>query len=162
MLGALGPMVAVLSMRTEVLRGLASQFSWSTRQQVRGACGAVAGEHWKDKPEDEDFPAAESYLSLLVGAESAAKLAKALRKQRSLKHYAAKDILRAAGLAMLGPEDPEVVADLKKVKAGDRLSPVLLVQGVPLWVADGYHRICASYYLDEKTEVPCRIVDRAP
>jgi len=120
----------------------------------------VAGEHWKDKPEAEDFPAAKSYLSLLVGPDAAALLAKALRKERSLEHYAAKDILRAADLAMLARDDSEVVADLEKVNAGDRLSPVLLVRGVPLWVADGYHRICASYYLDEKTEVPCRIVDR--
>jgi hypothetical protein len=120
----------------------------------------MPSEHWKDEPEAEDFPAAESYLSLLVGAEVAAKLAKALRKERSLKNYAAKDILRAAKLAMLSQQDSEVAADLNKVKAGDRLSPVLLVQGEPLWVADGYHRICASYYLDEKTEVPCRIVSR--
>lgn len=120
----------------------------------------VASEHWKDKPEAQDYPAAESYLSLLVGAAKAAKLAKALRKERSLDKHAAKDILRAANLALLGPEDPEVAADLKKVKLGGRLSPVLLVQGEPLWVADGYHRICASYHMDEKTEVPCRIVDR--
>ncbi|MGA3221477.1 MAG: hypothetical protein ABSE77_20790 [Acidimicrobiales bacterium] len=120
----------------------------------------MASEHWKDEPEAEDFPAAESYLSLLVGAEVAAKLAKALRKVRSLEHYAAKDILRAANLPLLAPDDSEVAADLKKVKQGDKLSPVLLVQGVPLWVADGYHRICASYHLDEKTEVPCRVVAR--
>jgi hypothetical protein len=120
----------------------------------------VASEHWKDEPEAEDFPAAESFLSLLVGAEAASKLAKALRKERSLKSYAAKDILRAANLAMLSPQDSEVATDLNKVKAGNRLSPVLLVQGEPLWVADGYHRICASYHLDEKTEVPCRIVSR--
>jgi hypothetical protein len=25
-------------------------------------------------------------------------------------------------------------------------------------VADGYHRICASYHLDEDTEIPCRMV----
>ena len=48
----------------------------------------MPSEHWKDEPEAEDFPAAESYLSLLVGAEVAAKLAKALRKERSLKNYA--------------------------------------------------------------------------
>ena len=120
----------------------------------------MASEHWTDKPGAEDFPAAESYLSLLVGTEVAAKLAKALRKERSLKLYAAKDILRAANLPLLAPDDSEVAADLNKVKQGDKLSPVLLVQGVPLWVADGYHRICASYHLDEKTEVPCRVVAR--
>jgi hypothetical protein len=129
---------------------------------MQGACGAVADEHWKDEPEAQDFPAAESYLSLLVGPAAAAGLAKALRKERTLQHYAAKDILRAAGLPLLSPDDSEVVADLDKVKAGTKLSPVLLVWGTPLWVADGYHRVCASYHLDEKTWVPCRMVARTP
>jgi hypothetical protein len=85
-----------------------------------------------------------------------------LRKEQTLRHFAAKDILRAAGLPLLGPDDPEVAADLGKVKIGGKLSPVLLVQGIPLWVADGYHRVCASYHLDEKTPVPCRMVARTP
>jgi hypothetical protein len=105
----------------------------------------LAGEHWQDEPEAQDFPAAESYLSLLIGPAAAARLAKALRKKQTLQHYAAKDILRAAGLPLLAPDDSEVAADLDKVKAGKKLSPVLLVQGTPLWVADGYHRVCASY-----------------
>ncbi len=120
----------------------------------------MAGEHWKDEPEEQDFPAAESYLSLLVGFAAAAKLVKDLRKEQTLQHYAAKDILRAAGLSLLGPDDSEVAADLDKVKAGRKLSPVLLVQGIPLWVADGYHRVSASYHLDEKILVPCRITAR--
>lgn len=122
----------------------------------------MAGEHWKDEPEAHDFQAAESYLSLLVGADAAAKLAKALRKKQPLRHFAAKDILRAANLALLAADDSEVAADLAKVRQGDKLSPVLLVAGVPLWVADGYHRVCASYHLDEKTEVACRVVTRKP
>ncbi len=122
----------------------------------------MADEHWKDEPEAQDFPAAESYLSLLVGPAAAAGLAKALRKERTLQHYAAKDILRAAGLPLLSPDDSEVVADLDKVKAGTKLSPVLLVWGIPMWVADGYHRVCASYHLDEKAWVPCRMVARTP
>jgi hypothetical protein len=122
----------------------------------------MAGEHWKAEPEAQDFPAAESYLSLLVGHVMAAKLAKALSKENTLQNYAAKDILRAAGLPLLGPDDPEVATDLDKVKAGRKLSPVLLAQGIPLWVADGYHRICASYHIDEKALVPCRMVARKP
>jgi len=122
----------------------------------------VAVEHWKDEPEEQDFPAAESYLSLLVGPVAAARLAKALRKEKTLRHYAAKDILRTSGLPLLGPDDSEVAADIEKVKLGKKLSPVLLVHGDPLWVADGYHRVCASYHLDEKTQVPCRIVPRTP
>jgi hypothetical protein len=118
-------------------------------------------EHWKDEPEDEDFPSAQSYLSLLVGLDAATKLAKALRKQKLLTHFAAKDILRASGLPLLAAGDSEVSSDLQKINRGEKLSPVLLVQGVPLWVADGYHRVCVSYHLDEKGPVPCRIVPRS-
>ena len=50
------------------------------------------------------------------------------------------------------------------MREGQNLSPVLVVRGVlkddvPLTVADGYHRICASYNLDEDAEIPYRIVD---
>jgi hypothetical protein len=121
----------------------------------------LTSKHWKQEPEDQDFPAAEAFLSLLVGPSAAAKLAKALRKQEKLVTHAAKDLLRASGLPLLGPDDSEVAADLKKIKMGSRLSPVLLVSGDPLWIADGYHRICVSYHIDEKAEVPCRIVERA-
>lgn len=121
----------------------------------------MAGEHWKVEPDEQDYPAARTYLSLLVGSAAAAKLAKALRKQQELAHFAAKDILRASGLPLLARDDSEVVADFDKIKFGKRLSPVLLVQGIPLWVADGYHRICTSYHIDEKVLVPCHIVARS-
>jgi hypothetical protein len=120
----------------------------------------MPAEHWKDEPEAQDFPAAESYLSLLLEAAAAGRLVKALRKQKTLQHFAVKDILRASGLPLLSMDDSEVAADLQKVKRGEKLSPVLLVQGIPLWVADGYHRVCASYHLDEKAMVPCRMVSR--
>jgi hypothetical protein len=121
----------------------------------------LTSEHWKQEPDDQDFPAADAFLSLLVGPHAAAKLAKSLRKQEELVTNAAKDLLRASGLPLLGPDDSEVAADLKKINMGSRLSPVLLVCGDPLWIADGYHRICVSYHIDEKAEVPCRIVERA-
>ena len=80
----------------------------------------MASENWKDKPEAEDYPAAESHLSLLLGPETAAKLVKALRKQEGLAHFAAKDILRASGLPLLGPEDSEDLSepDYENRKAG--------------------------------------------
>jgi hypothetical protein len=122
----------------------------------------MASEHWKDEPEEQDFPAARNYLSLLVAPAEAKRLAKALERSSELEHFMAKDILRASGLALLPPDNHEVVKDLNKVKAGTKLSPVLLVRGTPLWVADGYHRVCASYHLDEDALIPCRIVGRAP
>ena len=27
-------------------------------------------------------------------------------------------------------------------------------------IADGYHRVCASYHIDENTDIPCHVVDR--
>jgi hypothetical protein len=74
----------------------------------------------------------------------------------------AKDLLRASGLPRLAPDNVHVAKDLKKVAAGQKLSPVLLVRGrlassTPLTVADGYHRICASYHLDEDLDIPCRV-----
>jgi len=74
----------------------------------------------------------------------------------------AKDILRAARLPLLAVDDPEVVTDLQKIRRGKALSPILLVAGDlatgrTLQVADGYHRACASYHVDEDAEVPCRV-----
>jgi hypothetical protein len=76
----------------------------------------MPAEHWKQEPEDQDFPAAESYLSLLVGPDAAAKLVKAMRKRRKVVFYAAKDLLRASRLPLLKSDDTEVAGDLKKVK----------------------------------------------
>ena len=121
----------------------------------------MATEHWQDQPEETDFVAARTYLSLLVEPKQAKELAKALEKASGLEHFMAKDILRASGLALLPVDNHEVAKDLNKVKAGTKLSPVLLVRGTPLWIADGYHRVCASYSLDEDEEIPCRIVSRA-
>ncbi|MCL5947789.1 MAG: hypothetical protein M1420_01295 [Actinobacteria bacterium] len=117
-------------------------------------------EHWKEDPEEQDYPAARSYLSLLVAPDEARKYAKALAREKGISHYKAKDLLRASRLPLLPADDPELTKDLEKVGKGIKLSPVLLVRGEPLWVADGYHRICASYHIDEDASIPCRIVGR--
>ena len=33
---------------------------------------------------------------------------------------------------------------------------------VALTIADGYHRVCASYHLDENADIPCRMADMPP
>ena len=119
---------------------------------------------WKHEPEDHDYPAAGSYLSLLVPAEDVTVLLDRLRAA-DIEHYKAKDLLRAATLRLLPPDDPHVASDLAKIKNGKELSPVLLVRGdlaggAPLQIADGYHRVCASYHVDENTDIPAKIVDR--
>lgn len=90
------------------------------------------------------------------------RLVSALRGATTEFHQA-KDLLRASRLELLPANDFHVAADLHKVKSGRRLSPVLVVRGEmgsgqPLTVADGYHRICASYHIDEDAEIPCRLV----
>ena len=81
----------------------------------------------------------------------------------TLDHFKAKDILRSSRLPLLPePTTSMSPADIAKVKAGKRLSPVLLVRGslargVPMQIADGYHRVCASYHLGENNDIPCRI-----
>jgi hypothetical protein len=89
----------------------------------------MTGEHWQSEPEAHDYPAAESYLSLLIGRSSAARLVGALQAKLTLEHFAAKDILRAAGLPLLAADDTEVAANLEKVRHGKKLSPVLLAEG---------------------------------
>jgi hypothetical protein len=117
---------------------------------------------WKEAPDDHDYPAAADYLSLLTGQKEADQLVRRLRAA-PLIHRKAKDLLGASRLPELPVDNVHVAKDLAKVKKGALMSPVLLVQGrldadVPLIVADGYHRICASYYLDEDADIPCRIV----
>lgn len=123
----------------------------------------TAKEHWKAEPDDHDYPAAVSYLSLLAPGPLVEAVVAELRAA-PLGHWKAKDLLRASGLAVLPVDNPHVSSDLKKVKDGDKLSPVLLVRGdmsrsAPLQVADGYHRICASHHIDENADIPCRMVE---
>lgn len=118
---------------------------------------------WKDEPDDHDYPAAENYLTLLMPPAAAKRLVVRLRRAPVLRRKA-KDLLRASRLPILPRDNFHVAADLKKARSGKKLSPVLLVRGrllddVPLSIADGYHRICASWYLDEDTDIPCRIAD---
>jgi hypothetical protein len=120
-------------------------------------------EHWKDEPDEHDFPAAVDYLSLLFPEQTAASLVDRLKAVEKLDRKA-KDLLRASRLPLLPSDNPHVATDLEKVSGGKRLSPVLLVRGqaekgVALLVADGYHRICASYHLDEDANIPCRLVE---
>jgi hypothetical protein len=113
---------------------------------------------WRDKPEDHDFPAAADYLALLADPQTVGALTEELRAG-AIVHKKAKDILRAARLRLLPVDNPHVASDLSKIKKGQPLSPILLVRGdlqtgVPLQIADGYHRVCASYHTDENTDIP--------
>jgi hypothetical protein len=121
------------------------------------------GVHWKDEPDQHDYPAAAAYLAFIADPVTADALIGGLRRA-PIEHYKAKDILRASGLPDLPLDNVHVAKDVAKIKADRALSPVLLVRGdihrgYPLQIADGYHRVCASYHLDEDTDIPCRIAE---
>ena len=117
---------------------------------------------WLPKPENHDYQAAEDYLSLIMSPKNAADYRQKLSAaQGDVTHRKAKDILRASQLALLGRDNKHVASDLAKVDAGTALSPILLIRGTdqhPLIIADGYHRVCASYWIDENTDIPCILV----
>jgi len=124
----------------------------------------VPTELWKNEPDEHDYPAAESYLGLCIDPDTAKQLVDRLRTAPIVLHPA-KDLLRSSRLHLLGLEDPSVKRDLVKVVLGQKLSPVLVLRGdldkgQPSVIADGYHRMCASYHLSENELIPCRIIDR--
>jgi len=122
-----------------------------TRQRVR----------WLDEPEDKDYAAARSYLSLLIAPGDLDGIVGRLRVA-ALGEWRAKDVLRAAQLPLLGPKHSEEVAEkLAKVRDKQALSPILIVVFEPhgrIQIADGYHRTCAAFLAHEDTYVPGRIL----
>ena len=111
-----------------------------------------------DDPEAHDYLAAVDYLELLYPRAKALKTADQLKKVPTLVKKA-KDIFRASGLPLLPKDNEHVQRNLEKFKKEKQLSPLLLVRGhEKLIIADGYHRMCASYYLTEDLEVRCRLV----
>jgi hypothetical protein len=115
---------------------------------------------WRDAPEQQDYPAAQSYLELVFEPGIAAKYVKAL-ESAAMTSFKAKDIFRASGLSLLGVSNSHVERDRAKIAAGTSLSPLLLVRDAErgrVIIADGYHRLCAVYAYDEDALIPCRIV----
>lgn len=117
---------------------------------------------WLDKPEAHDYDAAAAYLSMLAENDAVEKTVAALKAAKPV-YQKAKDILRAAGLDLLPAANAHVRSDLAKISDGKKLSPILMVRGsaidgYALQVADGYHRVCASYLTDENTDIPCHLV----
>jgi hypothetical protein len=115
---------------------------------------------WLKNVEKHDFAAAESYLTLHYEPRQARRLAKALRAAKPAR-FKAKDIFRASGLTLLGVSNSHVEKDRVKIRQGKALSPILLVRDDAhgrLVIADGYHRLCAVYGVDEDALIPCRIV----
>ena len=115
---------------------------------------------WLDLPEEHDYPAAESYLSLIYESKVVEALIDKL-KSVATSNFKAKDLFRASNLSLLGISNSHVRKDARKIKTGYAISPLLLVRDQAngnMIIADGYHRLCAVYRFDEDALIPCKIV----
>jgi len=117
---------------------------------------------WKKQPEGHDYEAARAYLSLNYSVARTRSLVQALRAA-PVTERSAKDLLRASGLPLLASSESSVSEDLKRIGKRKPLSPVLVIagdmtRGIPLVVADGYHRICAVCYYNYEAPVAVKLV----
>ena len=118
---------------------------------------------WLPKPEDKNYPAALSYLSLLYPEKEAAALVAKLRKAK-ISQFKAKDIFRASQLSLLGVSNSHVKKDQKKIRKGILLSPVLLVrsqQHARVVISDGYNRRARSISITKISRSSVRSWDEA-
>lgn len=82
-------------------------------------------------------------------------------KETDIVQFKAKDIFRASQLSLLGVSNSHVEKDRKKIMKEKPLSPLLLLrdqQNGKVIIADGYHRLCAIYALNEDALIPCKII----
>ena len=115
---------------------------------------------WLSEPEEHNYPAALSYLTLLYD-ETTAKTYVERLKRAVVSSFKAKDIFRASGLSLLGISNSHVAKDQQRIQAGQALSPLLLVRAPAhgkVIIADGYHRLCAVYTHDEDALIPCKVI----
>lgn len=117
---------------------------------------------WLPEPKPHNYPAAESYLNLIFdpSIRSSSNIVYIL-KQHPITTFKAKDIIRASGLPVLSKDNLHVMKNKKKISEGEALSPVLLVRDSnthKVIIADGYHRVCTVYLLNEDADIPAKIV----
>jgi hypothetical protein len=115
--------------------------------------GVVQYLRWRKDVASHDYAAAASYLSVTFGDSRAKEVSEKLQKL-PVTTRRANDILRATRRDPLPLSDPGVLNDLKKVLAGEKLSPVLVAEGD---IADGYHRVSLAYCLDPYADVPLKL-----
>ena len=114
---------------------------------------------WANDVRKDNYPAAASYLTLIFKKTDALKYVRKLKKA-PVEQFAAKDLLRASRLPLDTSSDC-LKAEKRKIKQGQKLSPILLVRDErtgTLIVADGYHRLCVTYLFTEDAMVPAKLV----
>lgn len=123
------------------------------KQQVRHV-------QWLDDANEEDYTAAAHFLSLL---DSPKNVDKAVAEMRAVQitEFKATDLLRAAQLAVPKSDDRPTREQVKRIKNGEPLAPVLLMRAGALKkviIADGFHRVCAAFRIDPDVILHCKLV----
>lgn len=115
---------------------------------------------WTQDVADHDYKAAEAYLGLLFRPKKARRLSERLHAA-DISEYLAKDILRASNISLTDIMAFDWTKQQKEIKQHTAFSPILIVRqckGRPLVIADGFHRMCATFAADQEVKVPCKIV----
>jgi hypothetical protein len=136
---------------------------WFDRTGGRGGYRDRMVVKWLDGAEPHDYDAATDYLSPIAESDAISGTVDAL-KATSTTFRKAKDILRAAQLALLTDSNVRVKGDLAKIGAGKKLSPILLVRGdfhavAPLQIVSPGLRESSHR---REHPIPCKLVSWQP
>jgi hypothetical protein len=114
---------------------------------------------WYSDAEQHDYAFAESCLSSMYSSDRVST-ALANLQTATVTQFKAKDIFQAAQPAKLNAGKTHSEIYRRKIKAGEAMSPLLLVRNGMLGklvVASGYRHLCAVYEMDQNALVPCKI-----
>lgn len=114
---------------------------------------------WSKDVADHDYEAAVAYLGLLFKPKKAGRLSAKMRKAE-ISEFLAKDILRASDISLSYIKAFDWTKQQEEIEHQDPMSPILIVRqckGRPLLIADGFHRLCATFVADQEVKVPCKI-----
>jgi hypothetical protein len=115
---------------------------------------------WLKDFSEDDYREGISYLNLIYRKKICDVFIDKMKRTKT-SAFRAKDILRASGLPLLSKDDPDVQKNLRKIDAGKKLSPILLLRdrdNGKVVIVDGYHRVCAIYSRDRDERIPCKII----
>jgi hypothetical protein len=110
---------------------------------------------WKKRLGKKEIEASETFLHLIFEDEEVARAVKELRKHRDrVEGFMVRDILRASQNELKPETNENVQKQFVKMFYGEPVAPIALVRkDQKLFIADGYHRMCATYYLDKDCEI---------
>lgn len=115
---------------------------------------------WLADANEQDYTAAAHYLSLVDSPKNVEKVVAEMRAAHIVE-FKATDLLRAAQLVVPKSDDRPTREQIKRIKNGEAIAPVLLTRVGALKkviIADGFHRVCAAFRIDPDVILHCKLV----